>query len=360
MGPKKSQTQQVSSLLVVSSELPVAELPTLRDVLGKCSAEKDKLPKNSRLQEVLPVVVKCVRELYTKVNSNLVLHSDKVISQRIKTKYEEMKHINRSKTSALAKSKFEKILGEVFDVLVCDCTIISCSDFDCDQCEFDAHIICDCPKEFKIPKKELSYVLDQRSRIGGAKGTFQMKGLDLKEMASMDKTSNRKNQNNLSTVKGKEKENEWSKKVKAVASDNIEDQVGSDLNENLDLDDDTAKDKDFISPENRPLESNKMILRNLAKECDHWGVSNRAGAAIANAVLIDYGVITAENQINMIDKSKLRRALQDYRKERQAEDIEILEEKQGQAYYFDGKKTSSLCVEEDSQGKKSTLSRSWK
>ena len=84
-----------------------------------------------------------------------------------------------------------------------------------------------------------------------------------------------------------------------------------------------------------------MILRNLAKECDRWGVSNRARAAIANAALIDAGVITPEDQTNVIDKNKLRRALQDYRKERQVEDTKILEEKQGQAYYIAGKKTMS-------------------
>ena len=95
MGPKRSQTRQGSSLLVASSELPVAKLPTLRDVLGMCSAEKDKLHRNSRVEEFLPVVVKSVRELYTKVNSNLVLHSDKIVSQRIKIRYEEMKHLNR-------------------------------------------------------------------------------------------------------------------------------------------------------------------------------------------------------------------------------------------------------------------------
>ena len=39
-------------------------------------------------------------------------------------------------------------------------------------------------------------------------------------------------------------------------------------------------------------------------------------------------------------------------KERLVEDTKILEEKKGQAYYIDGKKTMSLCVEEDSQGKK--------
>ena len=69
-----------------------------------------------------------------------------------------------------------------------------------------------------------------------------------------------------------------------------------------------------------------MVLRNLAKECDRWGFSNRAGPAIANAALIDAGVITPEDQTNVIDKNKLRRALQDYRKERQVEDTKILEE----------------------------------
>ena len=54
----------------------------------------------------------------------------------------------------------------------------------------------------------------------------------------------------------------------------------------------------------------------------------------------------------MIDKNKLRRALQDYMTERKVEDTKILEEKKGQAYYNDGKKTMSLCVGEDSQWKK--------
>ena len=147
------------------------------------------------------------------------------------------------------------MLGEVFDVLVCSCKIISCRDFGCDKCDFDAHIICDCPKEFKIPKKELSYVLDQRGRTGGARGTFQMKGLDLKEMANMDKTSSRQSQDSLSTVKCKEKEKDWTKKVETVATDSIEDQP-SDLNDNFNLDNDTANDKDFVAPENKPLKKN--------------------------------------------------------------------------------------------------------
>ena len=46
-----------------------------------------------------------------------------------------MKHINRSKTSTIAKSKFEKILGELFDVIVCPC-----AEVDCPVCEFDVTV----------------------------------------------------------------------------------------------------------------------------------------------------------------------------------------------------------------------------
>ena len=127
------------------------------------------------------------------------------------------------------------------------------------------------------------------------------------------------------------------------------------------VEDENENDENFCVFDNEPKQNkNNMSLRNLAKECDRWGVSNRAGAAIANAAFIDAGVISPENRKYVIDKSKLRRAIDRYRKERQEEDIENLEEKQGIAYYFDGKKTLSLCVEEDDQGKKYNTRRELK
>jgi hypothetical protein len=343
MGPKKKNTRQASKLLVSPCELPVADLPTLREVLGKCTAEKNKLANNSKIEEVLPGVVKDLKDLYKIVNSNLVVLHDKLISRRIKAKYDEMKYLNRSKTANKAQASFEETLGEVFDIIVCQCKISNCFDSVCTGCKLDAHTVCTCPKEVKIPKTELSYVLDQRSRTGGEKGNFQIKGKDKKLMEEMDQTSQRKAQDTASTVKSKSREQEWAKQIEPVQVENEADE---------DVDDDNEGDDDFIVFENAPTTRNKMSLRNLAKECDRWGVSNRAGAAIANAALIDAGVITLEDQSSVIDKSKLRRALASYRKERQVEDIKILEEKQGIAYYFDGKKTVSLCVEEDDHGKK--------
>ena len=52
MGPKKKNTRQASKLLVSPCELPVADLPTLREILGKCTTEKNKLANNSKIAEV--------------------------------------------------------------------------------------------------------------------------------------------------------------------------------------------------------------------------------------------------------------------------------------------------------------------
>ena len=192
-------------------------------------------------------------------------------------------------------------------------------------------------------------MLDQRSRSEGNKGNFQIKGKDVIEMAAMDKTRKRREQDKTSEAISKEAEKERTETVPEAAVDDPDIQ-------NIDYDN-TKDDADFEVPDKLKLKQNRMVSRNLAKECDRWGVSNRAEAAIANAVLIDAGVITSEDQTNVIDKNKLRRSIEDYRTERQVEDTQQLEEKQGHAYYFDGKKTMSLCVEEDEQGKKYNIQR---
>ena len=108
MGPKKKNTRQASKLLVSPCELPVADLPTLQEVLGKCTTEKSKVASNSNIEAVLPGVVNSLKDLYKTVNSNLVVLHDKLISRRIKAKYDEMKYLNRSKSANKAQANFEK------------------------------------------------------------------------------------------------------------------------------------------------------------------------------------------------------------------------------------------------------------
>ena len=78
MGTKKHKTCQAS--LVSPCELPVADLPTLSVVLGVYTAEVDMRGQNFN---VLPLVIKSVKDLYKKVNSNLVLVFDNVIKESV-------------------------------------------------------------------------------------------------------------------------------------------------------------------------------------------------------------------------------------------------------------------------------------
>lgn len=79
---------------------------------------------------------------------------------------------------------------------------------------------------------------------------------------------------------------------------------------------------------------NRNILTYLARECDRFGVSDRCGASIANAVLRDYGIITAEDTSKLIDRNKLRRARDRTRKQlSSSSNDEILT-----GMYFDGKR----------------------
>ena len=58
-----------------------------------------------------------------------------------------------------------------------------------------------------------------------------------------------------------------------------------------------------------------MPLPTLVMVNERFQVGDRGGAAIASAVLVDCGVITADQRENVIDKNKLRAAKTRLRKE---------------------------------------------
>ena len=54
-------------------------------------------------------------------------------------------------------------------------------------------------------------------------------------------------------------------------------------------------------------DQNRHPLPKLSRMCDRYGISDRAGASIANAALQDFGILSKENLRIVIDHSKLRR-----------------------------------------------------
>ena len=84
------------------------------------------------------------------------------------------------------------------------------------------------------------------------------------------------------------------------------------------------------SVKNSHMRSN---LSNLARECDRHGVSDRAAAALASAVLADVGIVHNNDSSLVIDRSKVRREIVKGRKQLQCSSV-----KQVRGLYFDGRK----------------------
>src|SRR6218665_1653138 len=79
-------------------------------------------------------------------------------------------------------------------------------------------------------------------------------------------------------------------------------------------------------------------LPTLAQTCDRHGVSDRAAAAIASAVLQDFGVICNDDLSNVIDQNKVRR--ERLKKRNELQDLNSVHYLHG--LYFDGRKDKTL------------------
>lgn len=113
------------------------------------------------------------------------------------------------------------------------------------------------------------------------------------------------------------------------------------------------REDDSLVADNRKTkeERNMTKLNNLARECVRWGVSPRAGAAIANGVLADHNIISKENTKEVIDKNKLKRAIGQYKLKVRENHEQMISEKKPEMFVFDGRQDSTLVMETDDQGK---------
>lgn len=84
---------------------------------------------------------------------------------------------------------------------------------------------------------------------------------------------------------------------------------------------------------------NFVSLPVLAKTLDRYGVSDRAGAAIASAVLKDFKIISKDDNHHVIDRYKIRRARDSERQKLQNEQNKAVVL---QGLYFDGRKDKTL------------------
>ena len=94
---------------------------------------------------------------------------------------------------------------------------------------------------------------------------------------------------------------------------------------------------------------NRVKWTNLARACERYNLSDRAGAAVATCALQDIGMIDQENNTFVIDRSKLRRERERCRKEIQEKEMENFKLING--LYFDGRKDATLMMAKAPTGK---------
>ena len=91
------------------------------------------------------------------------------------------------------------------------------------------------------------------------------------------------------------------------------------------------------------MKQQRRRLKNTAMASDRHAVSDRAVAEIASAVLQDYGIVTAEDCNDVIDRSKVRRERHKFRDMVCAEALSGTTTVLG--IYFDGRKDKTITQE---------------
>lgn len=315
-------------------------LPTHEDVLRCCFEERFVLASklnNTKVSfsSVSNVVAKKVKYIYEKASIPTVSYYR--IIQLINAYYDKycklMKSYIRDKEKPNFIKKVEELKKqgtELFDISGCKCEMnlyCSCKTTP-DLCECPILINCTCEKPNKIPVIEHRFIYLQRKYGMGKIGT-----LDQKETNKLRTRLLRRN-NTLKRQPSKPVEDEI-KETEDI--DEIQQSFNAEVESNNHdhYKPSCSKKKEF------PWQM-RLTLQSTSLNCDRYGVSDRAAAAIASSVLEDIGVISETDTSLVIDRHKIRREKSRTRKELQQSQLD-LDELHG--IYFDGRKDHTLVIE---------------
>ena len=267
-------------------------------------------------------------------------------------------------TSAKEINKFEEQLDKLFDITKCKCPIVSCDEFPCTGCHcgvkectgcpkpgtsglVPCHVICKCPADQKLPLIELPFLRAQRQKVGG-KSAAMIGNADKKESQKLAELEDKRIEKEKKRALKEKKDAEKAEKDKrdreedALRVKEFWAEAPTGNAENLDFND---KENNEWRQENSSSRNMKSI-KNVAMAANRYGVSANAAAAICNATLLDYGLISEDNTTNVVDAKKVQRAKDSLYKELQERSAKKYKEEDIECILFDGRKDWTLMYEE--------------
>ena len=196
---------------------------------------------------------------------------------------------------------------------------------------------------FLSHRGELLFIRDQRDRVKSGLGI----GLpDHKETAKMNKKMKRKEQDEESQMRQIKSKEAYQYKTRTVPVDSIED--AADENENFI--EENSNDLDFVAQLKVKSSQNRVDLTNLARESIRSGVSVRAKASLATALLIDLKIVTKEDSHLIVDPTKVQRARTRVMESEKADGLKEIKDSKLECIFFDGRRDKTKMIIEDEDG----------
>ena len=348
----------MSNLIGTGRDLLPSELPTLRDVLryGLLLREQSgedvrNYPADCLAKDIYPKVL----EKWERANNSFVapvIISRVTILNKIQESWEQAKNISLGRGKLQVKEAFTAKLDKLFDILNCKCKIVLCSEFGCladAACKKESHINCTCPKEMKIPVKELAFIRGQRDKTGSF-GPHQIGLPDVPEHNRQVKKQKREEdeKRRLAEYKQKSKQDVSIPSNKIILSDDEndddEEQIADDKDEKDGSNEVTSDTPSTSTTSNKSPEYNTLEIPNVALQSIRYGVGLRATAAITTAAFMDAGLITKGDKRLVVDHNKVKRAQEKLMKSMDHEFDDFCMKGTVECIFFDGRQDTTKVM----------------
>ncbi|KAE9521573.1 hypothetical protein AGLY_018037 [Aphis glycines] len=286
-------------------------LPTYQDIMKFYEWTRHKIKyenetkKEPTYKEIETIVISRIENIWIKASIPIV--ERKRIKAMLNTYHSKCKNLLKFHPKIPDKKlvEFRRSSKALFDIATCKCKDIK---------------NCICPRIKKIPVRKQNFLNDQRTSRKMVIG-------------SIDIDTTNQLRNNMKRKLARQKL-QCNSQIEIIEKLNIS--ISSTSSE-YDSEGDNKLQKQSQPPKtvSKPKSTIKIDYALLSKTCDRYRVSDRAGAAIASAVLHNANCDSSE----VIDKNKLRRK----RKKKNNEPA-----LQIPALYIDGRKDKTLCnIEKD-------------
>lgn len=309
-------------------ELSSVQLPTYEDVskfylLTRNILKPSKSDKDPTVSEIGEIVAREVENIWKKASLPTISHTR--ILKLIRTHNDRYLKILKPFKGRQNDQKYQEKLKnfcmecrhKLFDISTCKCPSMNCK----------------CEKSRKVPAKEREFLEDQRHSRKLFIGNVDKKVTKVlnKRIERLEAQRKRDCTTSILVVK----------KSTSTVSESQEKEMECDITE--DGSDGQYKvpstTKEIDEYHNKSTQM-RIHLPHLATMSDRYGLSDRAAAAVASAVLQDVGLISKTDHNNVIDRHKLRRERE---KARQSASGKPLPQLFG--LFFDGRKDRTIVNE---------------